>query len=339
MQIFDYFKGIHFAQPWFFLLLLLLPFFVWFYTRGKRKKYVAFKISSLEGIKKYKKAGRSRFYPLLLVLRMLGFSAIVVAIARPQSSFSNKKVTTQGIDIVLAMDVSPSMFAIDFKPNRISAAKEAARQFVDGRPNDRIGLVVFAGESFTQCPITLDHDLLKNQINYIDQLPLEDATALGDGLFMAVSRLADTTQLNTKVIILLTDGVRNAGEFAPTDAASAAKQLNIRIYTIGIGSDANSPIPLITGSGQHLGDLDPRESFDAPTLQDIAETTGGKYFHATNKEKLESIYKEIDQIEKQKIEVNISKRYDEKFYPFAIAGIILLLLEIILANTVFRTLT
>ena len=327
-----------FADPWFLLLLVCIPVLMYLQYRSK-KKFVVFTSSTIHNIKNNLQTPRSRWKHILPVLRILSFACAVIALARPQAGFSNKKITTEGIDIVLAMDISSSMYAVDFKPNRMTAAKEAAKEFVNARNSDRIGLVVFAGEAFTQCPITLDHILLENQIDIVDNWQLEDGTAIGDGLFMAVNRLMDTTQLSTKVIILLTDGVRTAGEYAPQDAAYAAEQLNIRVYTIGVGSETNRPIPVVDKSGRMLYELDPRISFDEASLKEIAESTGGLYFRATSKEKLTEIYKEIDKIERQKVEVNVTKRYEEKFYLFALLAFVCLALEMLLSQTIFRTLT
>lgn len=338
-QLTLYFQQITFANPEYFLFMLLIPCYIIWIVRRKRKKYVSLKMSNLSGIKNIANSGRTKWLWILPLFRCLAFASAIIALARPQSSFSNEKVSTQGIDMMMAMDISSSMYAIDFKPNRMQAAKETAKEFIDARASDRIGMVVFAGETFTQSPITLDHELLKAQIDQIDNWQLEDGTALGDGLFMAVNRLVDTTQLNTKVIILITDGVRTAGEFAPLDASEAAKQLNIRVYTIGVGSKTNRPIPVVDKNGRQIYELDPQSAFDETTLKQIAETTGGQYFRATSKEKLSEIYHEIDQLEKQKIDVNISKRFDEKFYPFAFAAIIFLFIEILLSLTIFKTVT
>ncbi|MFN3940295.1 MAG: vWA domain-containing protein [Chitinophagales bacterium] len=329
---------ITFADPWFLLLLVLAPFFIW-YPQSRHKKYVEWNTSTLQHIQNAIATRRTQWINILPVLRMMAFICAVIALARPQAGFSNKRITTEGIDIVLAMDISSSMYAIDFRPNRMAAAKEAAKEFVSARINDRIGLVVFAGEAFTQCPITLDHILLQNQIDIIDNWQLEDGTAIGDGLFMAVNRLLDTTQLNTKVIILLTDGVRTAGEYSPNDAADAAAQLNIRVYTIGVGSETNRPIPVVDKSGRMLYELDPKISFDEAALKEIAQSTGGLYFRATSKEKLTEIYNEIDKIERQKVEVDVTQRYEEKFYLFALLAFAFLLIELILAHTLFRSLT
>ena len=336
----DLLKDIRFDDPWFFLLLLMVPVFIIYDNKRSRKKLVEFKISTIEIADSGKNVSlKIKWIPLLLILRILAFILIVIALARPQTGFSNKKISSEGIDIMLSLDISASMYAIDFKPNRMEAAKDAAKEFIDGRPGDRIGLVVFAGETFTQSPPTLDHELLKAQVDHADDFYLLDGTAIGDGLFMAVNRLADTANLSTKVIILLTDGVRMGGKFSPIDAANAAKQLNIRVYTIGVGTDTGMPIPVVDKNGRRIFELDPRISFDESTLKQVADITGAQYFKATSKEKLLEVYKAIDQIEKQKLQVDITQRYDEQFYYLALAGIILLMMELILRNTIFRSLT
>lgn len=334
----EYLNNIRFEDPWLLLLLLLVPVYIYYIRKKSKQKFVTFQISSIAGFSG-KIPAKIKWMRLLPILRISAFVLIVIAIARPQTGFSNKKISSQGIDIMMALDVSPSMYAIDFKPNRMEAAKVAANEFIDSRPNDRIGLVVFAGEAFTQCPATLDHEMLKAQVETADNWYLKDGTAIGDGLFMAVNRLADTVNLSTKVIILLTDGVRIGGKYSPVDAANAAKQLNIRVYTIGVGTEANAPIPVIDKNGRRIFELDPRISFDEPMLKDVSNLTGGQYFKADSKEKLSEIYQQIDQIEKQKFEVDITQRYDEHFFYFALAGLLLIVLEIILTNTKFRSLT
>ncbi|HPE98151.1 MAG: VWA domain-containing protein [Chitinophagales bacterium] len=332
----EWISDIAFADPWYFLLLLVIPLYLFLRKKWLRRTRVPFMISTGAGV--HTGTWRTRFIWIPEALRMLAIASAVIALARPQTGFSNRNVTTEGIDIVMALDISSSMYAIDFQPNRITAAKEAAKEFIDNRPNDRIGLVVFAGETFTQCPITLDHLLLKTLVDDADNWQLEDGTAMGDGLFMAVNRLADTTQLNTKVVILLTDGVRTAGEFSPLDAANAAAQLNIRVYTIGVGSKSNAPIPVVDKNGRNIYDLDPRISFDEESLQQIADITGGQYFRATSKEKLKEVYREIDSIEKQKVEVSVTRRYDERFHIFALIAIIALMFELLLRFTIFKSL-
>jgi len=331
-------QNIRFEDPWFLLLLLAVPFYFIYLKRNPNTKFVSFKISSVAGFGK-KVPSKIKWMRLLPILRISAFILLVIAIARPQTGFSNKKISAEGINIILALDVSPSMYAIDFKPNRMEAAKVAAMEFIDSRPNDKIGLVVFAGEAFTQCPATLDHNLLKAQVETADNWYLKDGTAIGDGLFMAVNRLADTANLNTKVVILLTDGVRIGGNFSPIDAANAAQQLNIRTYTIGVGTESSVPIPVVDKNGRRIFELDPRISFDESVLKEVASITGGQYFKATSNEKLTDIYKEIDTIEKQKFDVDITQRYDEHFFYFALIGLLLLITAIVLTNTIFRSLT
>ena len=335
----SYWQDIAFAQPAWLLLLGLLPLLAIWYRMRYRQRFAPLTWSSLAGAHGMRPSWRVRLLPLIPVLRLLALAAIIVALARPQSRFSEEKITTEGIDVVLALDVSTSMWAVDFKPNRIEAAKETAAEFIAGRPYDRMGLVVFAGEAFTQCPITLDHELLQNLVLQADAWQLEDGTALGDGLWLGLNRLIDSTALQSKVLILLTDGVQTAGEFAPLDAAKAAKDLGVRLYTIGIGSQTTGRIPVLDRRGRKIFELDPSNSFDESTLQEMAELTGGAYFRATSKDKLREIYREIDKLEKQKIDVNVSVRYQEKFYPLAWLALLLLLLELLLSQTILRTTT
>lgn len=331
-------SDIRFEDPWFFLLLLLIPAYIIYARRTTVQKHVQMRMSSLEGLKR-KSPVRIRLLRLLPVFRLLAFISLVIALARPQTNFSNSRIYAEGIDIMMALDVSSSMYAIDFKPNRITAAKVAANSFIDARENDRIGLVVFAGEAFTQCPATLDHTILKAQVETSDNWYLKDGTAIGDGLYMAVNRLADTLSTATKVIILLTDGVRIGGKFSPLDAAQAAKQLNIRVYTIGVGTKSDRPIPVLDRNGRSSFELDPRTSYDEPLMRKIADMTGGAYFEAGSPEKLIEVYQEIDKIEKQKIIMDVTRPHEEQYFYFALTACILLLVEIILSNTIFRTLT
>jgi len=334
----EFIRNIQFADPWFLLLLLLLPVYVIAKKRDLLPHQVTMRASSMGGIGD-KPTGRARWIFLLPLFRAIAFCLLVLSLARPQTGFSKRSMYAEGIDIMLSLDVSPSMYAIDFKPNRMEAAKVAAMEFIDNRVNDRIGLVVFAGEAFTQCPATLDHPMLKEQVATADNWYLKDGTAIGDGLFMAINRLADTTLKTSKVIILLTDGVRVGGKFSPLDAAQAAKQLNIRIYTIGVGARSDVPIPVVDKNGRRIFELDPRISYDAPMMQKVAEMTGGKFFEAPDSEKLKEVYTEIDAIEKQKISVDITERYDEHYFYLLIAALSLLVLEFILSKTLLRTLT
>jgi Ca-activated chloride channel family protein len=328
-------QHIIFAKPWFFLLFGLIPFLSWLWFFKPTKKANKLSLPESGKLTESLKAKVSRYLP---ILRLIALASITLAVARPQKPFSEQKITTNGIDIVLALDISASMYATDFDGTRIESAKRNANDFIEDRPSDRIGLVAFAGEAFTQCPTTLDHVLLKSLVESSDNWQLDDGTAIGDGLWLALSRLSDSTNLSSKVVILLTDGVRTAGKYAPKDAALAAKDLDIRVYTIGMGKKSNRPIRVVDPKRGYLYDLPPNSSFDEETLLEVAEITGGKYFHATSDEKLASIYKEIDQLEKESIEVDVSQRFEERFHPFAALGLLLFVLEWILGKTFFRRL-
>ena len=277
--------------------------------------------------------------PLQLLLRLAVFVLLILVLARPQTQNSWKNETMEGIDIMLAMDVSTSMLAEDLKPNRIEAAKQVAADFIIGRPNDNIGLTIFAGEAFTQCPMTTDHasllNLLHNVRTDIAQRLIEDGTAIGMGLANAVSRLKDS-KAKSKVVILLTDGSNNRGDLSPMTAAEIAKSFGIRVYTIGVGTNKVAPYPMPVAGGVQYINI-PVE-IDTKMLQDIASATEGDFYRATNNKELQQIYKEIDKLEKSKLNVKkFSKRY-EAYQPFAIAAVILLLLEILLRITIFRKL-
>jgi len=256
-----------------------------------------------------------------------------MALARPQSSNSWQNVTTEGIDIVIALDISSSMLAMDFQPNRLEAAKDVATKFISGRPNDKIGLVVFSGESFTQCPLTTDHATVINLFRNIETGMIEDGTAIGNGLATAVSRLKESTAIS-RVVILLTDGDNNRGEIAPVTAAELAKTYGIRVYTVGVGTMGTAPYPVQTPFGVQVRDMEVK--IDEPTLQKIASTTDGKYFRATDNNSLAEIYKEIDKLEKSKMEVHEFSKKEEQYLKFALAGALLLLLGLFLKTTIFR---
>jgi Ca-activated chloride channel family protein len=284
------------------------------------------------------KSWKVRLMPLQLLLRILVFVLVVLILARPQTSNSWKSKTVEGIDIMLAMDVSTSMLAEDLKPNRIEAAKNVAAEFIAGRPNDNIGLTIFAGEAFIQCPMTIDHSSLLNLLHNVrtDIAAvglIEDGTAIGMGLANAVSRLKDS-KAKSKVVILLTDGSNNRGDLSPMTAAEIAKSLGIRVYTIGVGTNKTAPYPMPVAGGVQYVNI-PVE-IDSKTLSEIAAATDGDFYRATNTRELQQIYKEIDQLEKSKLNVkNFSKKY-EAYQPFALAAVILLLLEILLRVTIFR---
>ena len=323
-----------FFQPqYFFLLLLIIPLTGWYIWKQKTMN-ASLQISSFKGFSNIGKSKKIYFRHLPFILRMLALSALVIALARPQSYNKLRKSSTEGIDIMISLDVSTSMLAMDFKPNRVEAAKEVAIEFIKGRPTDKIGLVIFAAESFTQCPLTLDHTVLINLFNDVKTGLLEDGTAIGNGLATAVARIRNS-DVKSKVIILLSDGENNRGEVQPLQAAEIAKEFNVRVYTIGVGTIGEAPYPVQTVFGTQTQYIPVR--IDEAMLQEIANITGGKYFRATNEAKLSEIYNEIDQMEKTKTEVEEYTRTSEEFLPFAILSFLILLLEILLRNTVFRT--
>ena len=264
---------------------------------------------------------------------MAAVAVLVVILARPQSTNSWQNSSTEGIDIVLAMDISTSMMAQDLKPNRLEASKDVASAFINGRPNDNIGLVVFAAESFTQCPLTTDHTVLLNLFKDVQPGIIQDGTAIGLGLANAVSRIKDS-QAKSKVIILLTDGVNNQGEIAPVTAAEIAKTFGVRVYTIGVGTQGKAPYPFQTAFGVQYMDVD--VEIDEPILKQIAATTGGQYFRATDNASLKEIYSEIDKMEKTKISVQEYSKKQEEYKNWAILLFSLLLVEILLRNTLLR---
>ena len=315
-------------------LLVAIPLLVFWYWKRHNLAHASISISSLKGFEESGSAFRQYFRHILFAFRIFAIVLLIIAMARPQSSTSWQNVTTEGIDIIIAMDISGSMLAQDFKPDRLEASKKVAMEFISGRPSDRIGLVVFSGESFTQCPLTTDHSVLKNLFGSIKSGMIEDGTAIGMGLATAVNRLKDS-KAKSKVIILLTDGVNNAGLIAPLTAAEIAKTFNIRAYTIGTGTTGLAPYPVQTPFGIRYQDMEVK--IDEDVLKEIAGMTGGKYFRATSKKKLEEIYDEIDQLEKSKIEVTEYRKKTERFLPFALAACVLLLLEFLLRNTVFRS--
>jgi Ca-activated chloride channel family protein len=326
-------NAISYKNPeFFYLLLLLLPIIAWYIWKQKRLG-ASLQFSSTIGFSRIPKTWKYYFRHSVFVLQMLSLSALIIALARPQSSNSWSSETTKGIDIVIALDISSSMLAMDFKPNRIEAAKEVAIKFISGRPNDRIGLVVFSGESFTQCPLTTDRATVVNLFNGIESGMIEDGTAIGNGLATAVSRLKESDAIS-KVVILLTDGENNRGEIAPVTAAELAKTFGVRVYTVGVGTMGMAPYPIQTPFGVQVQDMEVK--IDEVTLQKIAEVTDGKYFRATNNNKLAEIYQEIDKLEKSKIDVKEYSKKEEQYLKYALAGSLLLLLSMIFKITIFR---
>ncbi|MDD4922804.1 MAG: VWA domain-containing protein [Bacteroidales bacterium] len=323
------------ANPYYlYLLLLILPAVFW-YIQKRKKRYATLQVSNSFAFEGIKPSWKDRLEHLPFILKMLAFVMIVVVLARPQSTNSWQNVSTDGIDIVVALDISSSMLAEDLKPNRLEAAKNVASSFISGRPNDNIGLVVFSAESFTQCPLTTDHAVLLNLFGGIQSGMIEDGTAIGLGLANAVSRIKDS-QAKSKVIILLTDGSNNRGDIDPITAADIAKTFGVRVYTIGIGTKGKAPYPFQTAYGVQYQNID--VVIDEQPLRQIASITGGEYYRATNNNKLKSIYEEIDQLEKTKMKVHEFSKKNEEYRIFGMAALLLLLLEIVLRNTVLRRL-
>jgi len=315
-----------------FLLLLLIPVIYW-YIREMHKSDASLQISSHRNLVHFPKSRKIKLRHVPFILRTLTISFIIIALARPQASNSWRTQNTEGIDIMMAIDVSGTMLSKDLKPNRIEAAKTVATEFISSRPNDNIGLVVFASESFTQCPLTTDHAVLVNLFQAVNFGMIADGTAIGLGLANAVNRIKDS-KAKSKVIILLTDGSNNSGDIAPATAAEIAKTFGIRVYTVGIGSHGMVEMPMMTPMGMQYQLA--QSEFDEKSLQDIANTTGGKYFRATDNSKLRLIYQEIDKLEKTKISVREYSKKEEQFYVFSLLAFIMLVLEVLLRNTYFR---
>ncbi len=324
---------ITFAKPEvFYLLIGLIPMIVWYILRQKRSK-ASIQISTIESLKSVPLTWKHALRHLAFALQIAVLSLIIVCLARPQSSDSWQNQTVEGIDIMIALDMSSSMLARDFQPNRLEAAKAVATEFISGRLFDRIGLVVFSAESFTQCPLTTDRAVLINLFHNLQSGLLEDGTAIGLGLANAVSRLKDS-EAKSRVIILLTDGENNRGEIAPITAAEIAKTFGIRVYTIGVGTIGMAPYPVQTPFGIQMRDVEVK--IDEKTLQDIANTTDGKYFRATNNKTLIEVYKAIDLLERSKIENKEFSKKNEEYHQYAIGALILALLGMILQFAVFR---
>lgn len=328
----NYWNDISFENPEYFWLFLVIPIILAWYILRNRKLQGTFKISTISSFGKTK---FPYFRHVIIALRVLAIAALIVAITRPQTSSSWQDVTTEGIDIVISMDISGSMLAEDFKPNRLEASKDVAMNFIKERPNDRIGLVIYSGESFTQCPLTTDHDVLLNLFKDVKNGMIDDGTAVGMGLATAVNRLKDS-EAKSKVVILLTDGVNNSGSIPPVTAAEIAHEFGIRVYTIGVGSNGTAPTPYQDQFGRTVYQ-DVPVRIDEKTLSDISKLTDGQYFRATNNKKLEQIYSEIDKLEKSKINVTDYRKKAEHFWPFALLATVLLIVEFLLKNTVFKS--
>ncbi len=330
------FDQITFSHPEFLYFLLIIPAMIVWYVLRESKTHPTLQLSDLSMFEDASKSMRVMFRHVLFALRQVAIALLIVALARPQTSSSGQNVTIEGIDIVLSLDVSGSMLARDLKPDRLEASKAVAEQFIKGRSNDRMGLVIFSGETFTQVPLTTDHNILLSMFKDIKSGMIEDGTAIGDGLATAVGRLKDSKAIS-KVVILLTDGVNNAGSVDPMTAAEIARVFGVRVYTIGVGSYGTAPYPVQTPFGIQLRDM--KVEIDEPLLQEIALKTDGRYFRATSNQKLEEIYKEIDQLERSKIDVTEFRRKYEEYLPLALLALGLLLIELLLRFTVFRSIT
>ncbi|PTL34535.1 aerotolerance regulator BatA [Prevotella sp. oral taxon 376] len=325
------------SKEYFLLLLLLIPYILWYFLYRKKNE-PTMRMSDTYTYQYAPKSWRMRIIDLPMILRCVCFILVVIVLARPQTHNAWDQRTAEGIDIMLAMDVSTSMLAEDLKPNRMEAAKDVASEFISGRPDDNIGLTIFAGESFTQCPMTTDHSSLINLLRNVRtdiaaRGLIQDGTAVGMGLANAVSRLKES-KAKSKVVILLTDGSNNMGDISPMTAAQIAKSLGIRVYTIGVGTNKVAPYPMPVAGGVQYVNI-PVE-IDTKTLSNIAATTEGNFYRATNNVELKKIYKDIDKLEKSKMDVKKFSKWHEAYQPFAIAAIVVLLLEILLRTTILR---
>lgn len=331
----DYFSDIQFAEKHWFWLMLLLPLMTIWYIWRLKKAEGELNFSSFTLFKDVKQPLKARLRHSLFVFRLLSIAFIITALARPQSRSSWKDTKTEGIDIVISMDVSLSMLAKDFKPNRIEVAKDVIVDFIDARPNDRIGLVIFGGQAFTQCPLTSDHKVLKNMFPQIKAGSLDQGTAIGLGLANAVARIKES-KAKSKVIILISDGVNNVGEISPITAGELAKTYDVRVYCIGVGSKGKALQPVaMYAQGEYEYDYVDVD-IDEKTMTEVSDMTGGKYFRATNKESLQSIYQEIDKMEKTIISEKSFSNKAEHFLPLVLIASALLLLEFLLRYTWFK---
>ena len=331
-MFFNYLNNISFAEPQYFLLGLLVPVMIIWYLIKNSNTQAGIKVSSIKsfaGLSSWKNTLRH----LPFVLRLLSIACIITALARPQTKTDEQQAEGDGVDIVLCIDVSGSMTAQDFTPNRMEAAKKVAQNFIDSRLTDRIAIVIFSGESFTQCPLTTDKAVLKSAVENIRNGLLEDGTAIGDGLATSVDRLR-SSKSKSKVVILLTDGENNGGLIGPINAKEIAKAFGIKVYTIGVGTEGYAPFPVRTEMGVIMQQQ--KVTIDEKLLREIAGETGGKYFRARDNLGLAHVYKEIDGLEKSKVEISTLTRYTEKFFPFVIIGLAVLLLEFLLRFTILK---
>ena len=329
-----------FANYEYLFLLLLIPVYIIWHFFYQQRSTPAMRVSTLRSFGRVKKSWRQHLQPLPFVCRVVCLVAAVLALARPHTTNSWSNKSMEGIDIMLCMDVSTSMFAEDLKPNRIEAAKKVAVEFINGRPNDNIGLTLFAGEAYTQCPMTVDHAVLLNMLHNmrVDMAQrglIDDGTAIGMGIANAVTRLKDS-KAKSKVIILLTDGTNNRGQISPAMAAEIAHTFGIRVYTIGVGTNGTAPYPVPVAGGVEY--INVPVEIDSKTLATIAAKTQGEFYRATNTEKLREVYHKIDQLEKTKMRVKQFSKRNEAFAPFMLVAVIALFLELLLNNSILRRL-
>ena len=330
-------NNIEFAYPWILVSLIVVPMlWLWHFIRFEKRK-VQVNLPTLHLAKDNKPTVKIIMLHALFIIKTIAVGLLIIAIARPQSSSSWQNVKAEGIDIILAMDISGSMLARDLEPNRLEAAKEVASDFIDMRVNDRIGLVIYAGEAYTQSPLTTDHSVIKNLMGDLQNGLVEDGTAIGVGLSTAVNRLKDS-EAKSKIVVLLTDGTNNTGDIPPLTAAEIAQKFGIKVYTIAVGTNGMAPMPYQQPNGK-IGYVNQRVSIDEITLKKIAKQTNGQYFRATDNESLEEIYATIDTLEKTEIDVKEFRKRNEQFYPWAMAAAVLLLLEFILQKTLFKSIT
>lgn len=318
------FGDITFAYPWVLYTLIFLPALAYWYWKNKDKVSSNVVYSSVKIFGKVPKTLKEKLIHAPRILRLMALALLIVAFARPQSFSSGENLYTEGIDIAMVLDISGSMLAEDFKPNRLEAAKNVINNFIKGRTTDKIGLVIFSGESFTQCPLTIDYSVLSNLLSQIKSGMIEDGTAIGNAIANGVNRLKDS-KAKSKVMILLTDGVNNAGEIDPITAAQIAQKFGIRIYSVGVGTMGEAPYPFDTPFGRRY-QMVPVE-IDENLLRQISSITGGKYFRATNNKKLEEIYNEIDKLEKTRVEVTSYRHAKELYFNWAFFGLLLLITE------------
>ena len=323
-----------FMHPYFLILLLALPLLWWYKYKRAANKTVKLKLPHVSSFTKVD-TWKTKLNRILPYLKILAIAAFIIALARPRSILKEEEVKAEGIDIMLVMDLSSSMLARDFDPNRLEVSKQTAIEFIEKRPYDRIGLVVFAGESFTQSPLTTDHRIVKDFLSSLESGILEDGTAIGMGLASAVNRLK-TSESDSKVVILLTDGVNNKGYIKPMTAAEIAKELNVKVYTIGVGTMGNALSPVSRRQdGRYIFDI-ARVEIDEELLAEISKLTGARYYRATDENSLAQIYSEIDALEKTEIEVKVYKKYTEEFRFFLLLGFIALTVEWLLRNSILK---